>query len=469
MAKKMKKLGSNKQNMYFPVDNSANIHFAVLTKDRANTYRMTVEIDRSIDPVVLQEAFCAVAPRFPDLIAGVQQGFLKNIIVPADIDLTIIKDRKVLAYMPIVEINRCAFRLLYKNNKVSIEVFHSLTDGYGGMEFLKTLMCEYFIRAGITEPFRSSIVRHIDQSPTCEEYEDSFAIYAGKKKAPVNNISSYLPGGKEPKRDIETTTGEFSAQDIRTIAHQYNVSINTLLTAVMAKSIMELQMFYCNDVDSLKPVQIMVPADLRKIFPSRTLRNFSLYALPKVTKKDFGKDFCQVVYDIEKQIKKDFAKENLEAVMATNMTLDKNFILKNIPASLKNLVLRAGFHAVGKKQSSITLSNLGVMTFPEEISGYIKSFKVYLTPRAASPYNCTVSTYAGRLFVNFTRGSQHPELEPIFFANMQDLGVKAAIEVNDNSVIFEKYLDGAKIPVLSRPVFCYNSYGNYKEESDEQR
>jgi len=56
-----------------------------------------------------------------------------------------------------------------------------------------------------------------------------------------------------------------------------------LLTAVMAKSIIQMQLHNSKYGQKLKPVQIMVPADLRRIFPSKTLRNFSLYALPKVT------------------------------------------------------------------------------------------------------------------------------------------------------------------------------------------
>lgn len=35
------------------------------------------------------------------------------------------------------------FRVSYFERKINLEVFHALTDGLGGMNFLKALVCEY--------------------------------------------------------------------------------------------------------------------------------------------------------------------------------------------------------------------------------------------------------------------------------------------------------------------------------------
>ena len=48
-----------------------------------------------------------------------------------------------MARMSFKDIKKCAFRVICYKNRVAIEFFHALTDGAGGMVFLKSLMAEY--------------------------------------------------------------------------------------------------------------------------------------------------------------------------------------------------------------------------------------------------------------------------------------------------------------------------------------
>src|SRR5699024_11856888 len=52
------------------------------------------------------------------------------------------------------ENNAFLIRVLYFKKRISVEVFHSLTDGGGAAEFLKTLAYEYLLLKGRSEERR---------------------------------------------------------------------------------------------------------------------------------------------------------------------------------------------------------------------------------------------------------------------------------------------------------------------------
>lgn len=132
------------------------------------------------------------------------------------------------------------------------------------------------------------------------------------------------------------------------VSRRYHVTITTLLTAVMAKSIMELQYDQFENCRKYKPVQIMVPMNLRNIFPSKTLPNFSLYALPCVRHKDMEIPFEEFVHYIERQLKEQFIKERMEAMIATNTSLERDVVLSHLPLRAKCIALKTGFKFLGK-------------------------------------------------------------------------------------------------------------------------
>ena len=48
-----------------------------------------------------------------------------------------------LAHTPFESINECALRVIVYKNRIAVEFYHALTDGTGGMVFLKSLLAEY--------------------------------------------------------------------------------------------------------------------------------------------------------------------------------------------------------------------------------------------------------------------------------------------------------------------------------------
>ena len=75
---------------------------------------------------------------------------------------------------------------------------------------------------------------------------------------------------------------------------------------------------------------------------------------------------------------------------------------------------------------------LGQVKVPDAMAKYIRRFDFILGVQAAAPYNCGMLSYGDTVYVNFIRDIQEAELERHFFAVLQELGLSAMVESNQN-------------------------------------
>lgn len=131
------------------------------------------------------------------MVAGIQNGVFRHWVVPAETLPEIQLDDSPLTYMQPEQIRNCAMRVLYRGTRIAVEFFHSLTDGYGGFQFLRTLLAKYLELAhGVVCASDAELL--LPNTPVeAAEIEDSYTAYAGKEKAKHNHVQSYqIAGGK---------------------------------------------------------------------------------------------------------------------------------------------------------------------------------------------------------------------------------------------------------------------------------
>ena len=429
----------------YPIDNSAILHLAILKPGKANIFRFCANITEVVDPVALQKAVDNLTPRFPMLVAGIRSDLWRYYVVPVSQSPRVEPDSATIAYMDMEQIRRCAMRVLYRRHQISVEFFHSLTDGYGALIFLRHLVAEYFrIAHGIQCSIRE-LERTAPRFSEEAEAEDGFLTHAGQTNGPRNTVPSYQPGETELTDRVNITTGKFQTADILEAAHRYGISMTTFLTAVMMESLRELQ--------SKKPlrqksIQMMVPVNLRNLFPCKTLHNFSLYAVPRIDPEQLGEKFEDVVRKVDAQLKKQFTKEHLQAMFTPNVKLDNHPILRRIPLAIRCFFLRIAYGFLGGRTTSMSLSNLGRVQFPAEIEPYITGVAVHMSPRISSAYNCGVISHADKLYINFSRCMAKPELEILFFNKLAQHGCAPQVETDDMTADFTAL--GVPVEMMAR-------------------
>lgn len=124
----------------YSLDNWAIIHLAAMRKNYTNGFRIVVTLKEAVCEEALQKAVNHITLRFPTIIAGIRPIFFQYRVVPDNVPRRIKIEQECLAPMTKEEIQKCAFRILYAENRIVTEFFHSLTDGYGGMVVTNTLV-----------------------------------------------------------------------------------------------------------------------------------------------------------------------------------------------------------------------------------------------------------------------------------------------------------------------------------------
>ena len=195
----------------------------------------------------------------------------------------------------------------------------------------------------------------------------------------ASRYSYQLPGKEASHRLVLESPVTLPLTDLLNAAKKRGVSVTALLSAIMASSIMEIQQQ--SSPKKQRPVRIMVPVDLRRIFPSTTLRNFILYALPTMEPEECCLSLEELAAKFSRQIKDHLEKENLAGIMAYNVKTQNSFFFRLLPSKLKCFLMRVAYRYFGESNSSITFTNLGNLTLPEEMLPYVKSLSVTLTPR----------------------------------------------------------------------------------------
>ena len=129
---------------WMPLDNAAKIYPAAARKSWSNMFRLSATLTEAVDVEILQSALDVTVRRFPSIAARLRRGvfwyYLQQLAkAPQVMD----EHSYPLTRMSRQEMRRCAFRVIVYKKRIAVEFFHSVTDGTGGMIFLKTLLAEY--------------------------------------------------------------------------------------------------------------------------------------------------------------------------------------------------------------------------------------------------------------------------------------------------------------------------------------
>lgn len=405
----------------YPVDNASLLYLSLIRKNHTNAYRFTMTLTEDICPETLQQAVDRIYRRFPTVIAGFYPDFFHYRQIPAKSPPQVQPDSGILRTMSAKEIRECAYRVLYSGKTIAIEAFHALTDGYGAIASFTTLTAEYLrLKHGIRIPVENTLM-DLDTPPSPDELSDSYPDYeAGSPMLIPSRFAYQLPAHAPSSDGLFRSQLAIPTERLLDAAHRHGVSMTALVSAVMADSVMEIQKQHLGS-HRAKPVRIMVPVDLRRMFPSRTLRNFILYALPTLEAGDSEMPLEKKIRSFADQLRSQIEHSRLASIMAYNVRAQQNWLFRHIPLSFKCAFLRLGYRFFGESNSSVTVTNLGNVQLPSEMQPYVTGMEVILTPRVRSPYSCAMISLNGQVWINISRFSHEPELEKIFFQKLHSV------------------------------------------------
>ncbi len=421
-----------KINPWMKLDNAALIYPATMNRGWTALFRVSATLVEPVDDDILEVALKRTLRRLPFFGFQLKRGLFWFYLERSDRAPRIQADvGNPCAPLRFSENDGFGFRVRTYQNRIAVEFFHVLTDGTGGLVFLQTLTAEYLrLKYGAEIP-RDGRILDCAEPPQPEEAEDSFATHSGAITQSRKEDKAYhIRGTDEPDGFIHIVTGSMDAATVRKKAREKGVSLTEYLTAALILSIDALQRRSTLRTHLLKPVKICVPVNLRQVFPSRTLRNFSNYVNPGIDPRLGEYTFDETLNIVHHFMAMEVTKKLLNVKITTNVRTEQNAFLRAMPLFIKNAAMRVAYSQVGDAITSTSLSNLGVTNLPPEMAQYVKRMDFILGPLSDNRVCAAALTYNGRLRLSFTRTIREPALEREFFTRLVKLGIPVKVESN---------------------------------------
>lgn len=400
-------------------DSAGIIYPYVKSKDRASVFRIETELKEKADISVLLKAVSDISKRFPTFFVKLVTENKMYKMKPAEEHNVVYSEMRNVCRTFNFD-KDIPLRVVVHDNRISLEIFHLLADGHGAVIFFKSLLAQYYKLMGESIEYDDEILNPSD-APDEEELRDAFLdIYKGGNK----NVSrtgkfAYQYCKNEPHTKLNITQLKVSSDDIYKLAKQYNTTVGVLLISIYIYSFYSLK-----NRKSKKQIKISVPADLRRIFPSKTLRNFSLYAIVGISPAKCNWTLESIIAAVSNELKEQLSKENLLNMAYTNVTSANTKFFELLPLPLKKAVLCFGFDFMGERLFTSALSNLGVMELPECLKKHITDVRWFVGEAMVNQINAVTVTYNGYTNIIFSSRVLNDEVQKQYAYILNDHGIE---------------------------------------------
>lgn len=407
---------------WYKIDNAGKMFQAAHQPYSDAVYRIAVNMKEDIKPDILEKAVNDLRYRFPSFFVHVKNGFFWNYLETNKKTFRVQEETAFInQYINPKKNNNYAFAIYYYQNRISLECLHAITDGYGALEFLKSILYRYLERQG-HEVETEGIVRTKDETPTPEEVEDSYNKYYTKDKVAREKIPvAYYPKGQklDKSKGFGVIYGKMDSGELLKVAKKHNATITQYISALYTYSVIKMH----KDKFKGKPITTCIPANVRGLFPSKTLRNFSLAFYCTIQPKH-KMTFQEVLEETKKAFEREMQKEKMQNFLNANVRLEKMFIMRISPLPLKTLVIKIGKKLIADRKNTRSVSNLGILKLPKSIEKHI------IDVECSNTDGMSIMTAKNIATISFVRRIKETEIEQYFFKTLAKEGIKIEIQSN---------------------------------------
>lgn len=460
-AQKEAKRNQQRRN-WLALDNASKIFPSTMSSTDTKVFRFTVELFEEVDPDILQEALDITYDNFPLYNSILRRGMFWYYFQESQERPIVEKETEA----PVQALYRfdnknLLFRVLYYKKRIHLEVFHALSDGTGASWFLQLLISNYLnLRYPDEESPDAGLMREYANTDLdkARQIEDSFAKYFArpkqkeKKKTWQKLREQRLLNRQKDKEDSEKEDKEWkniyqirghrtpdhrmrifessmSVSEVIKLAKERNTSLSVFLTSVYILAIyrdkLESQAYRKNEKTT--SITISVPVNLRGFYPSHSARNF--FATVKIGYEFEGEqasleDICQSVHE---QYQSQITKDKLEDKLYKLYKFEENLALRPVFRPVKDFVLKI-INKLQDRKLTAALSNMGRISFPEEVEDHIA--RVFVFTAVRKPQFACIS-FKDEFTLTFSSPYIETGIQKHFYRILTDLGLDICIGTNN--------------------------------------
>lgn len=464
------------EKIWYELDAFAKTYSSIISEGRTTCFRLSVLFSEYIDLEILQKVVISLEKKYPFYNSELKKGIFWNYLQQKKAHF-MIEEEKTYPCTDIQKDN--PLRIIYFNNKLSIEIAHFLTDGKGAALFFQDLIEEYlekkYFLENIEKDKTDSLIDKTEKKKKVEiekinkiinfgkkinknekdfenkkseknffektrellgndsvlknsqknEYVDLYEKYMRKvSKETTINSAFHLPMKILEKGQYHITTGEIDVESLKEESKKYGTTIGKYLLSVYFKILLDRYS------QAKNPIVIGVPVDLRKIFEETTYRNFFINITPSVDASLGAYSLSEIItyldnYFALKITKKEFYKSIYKA-----MNPMQNIIIKSVPYLIKRMFFPFIFDYYGERGYTTGFSNLGIFKVNKKYEKYLKGFRFLPPPSKRCKIKMGVISDCNKVYVNFGNLTANYDIERDFFVYLRKRGIKSKIITN---------------------------------------
>lgn len=415
------------------LDNAAKIFPSVTNSRLTHLFRLAVRLTDAIRPEILQKAVETTLQKFPTFRVRLKPGFFWFSLVDEPSVPEITRD----SASPCLPFRRQSrgphlFRVRYHGHRIGVEFSHALTDGMGGLVFLRSLTAEYLALTGVSAE-DSEDLRRLRTPAAPDEGEDRFPslFEPGFPQYETWDRAFVPPWPLLPKGRYGVTTGLLDVAEVLQRAKSQGATLTEFLAATLLASIQDtfLELPAKTRRRLAGPIRVVLPVNLRTVFPSKTLRNFFVVVPVEIDLRLGTYEFEEIVRKVHHQLQGEMDRRLLKKQIMRNLRGELNPLARILPLPLKNLVLTSVYGSYERRHTA-SLSNLGRTGWPGPWAEHIEGMDFTPPPSPFCHVNVGVVTCDHQLSLTFGNLSTQTEVERAFFGRLRRLGLGVRISSN---------------------------------------
>lgn len=412
---------------WYELDNAAKIVPSTTQGTDTRVFRISVELTEEVDGATLQRAVDRTLLEFPYFNSILKRGMFWYYLEASELRPVVEQEHLPACCAIYAEGRRnLLYRVLFYRRRISLEMFHVLTDGTGAFEFLKVILTNYLkLRHDISD----EAVGPMNISSSQEKESDAFDQYYEKKRGRAEAAKTapkrayHLHGYRDENLRVHLIEGTVSTRAFIGYCHKLGATVAEVTTALYMESMIREMTTREKDL----PIVLSVPVNLRNYFASSTTRNFFGVINVVFYPKDYDGTLGSIIQKVRESFESQLKEDQVSLTMNSYSSLEKNLAVKVVPLPIKNFVIRRA-NAMVQRGITGTVSNVGKVTMPQVLCPYIDRFVCFM---AAPDAQICLSSFQDKMCFGIASAfEEHPVLMH-FFRALSDEGMEVELSSND--------------------------------------
>ena len=425
------KTKSFQERGWLKLDNAAKLFPSIISEDLTHVFRITASLKEPVRYSSIREAVEITSRRFPYFGVSLRSGIFWHFLEFNDqLPRIQVEEEIPCTAFALKRKNEPLYRVIIKANRISVEFLHILTDGAGALEYLKSLLYTYLSLVGKQISSSGNII--LPGTPLSdEEYEDGYNKFFHKLPSPTKTVKAWqLPFRLNNKPRLRVLSAEISIDDIVKVSHGHKVSVTEYFVSVCYFSLQKILMSgkEQSKKGEQKVLRIEIPVNMRKLYPGRTLRNFSLFVAPEIDVRLGTYTLEEILKSVHHQLQIGTDIKQISRFMSSNVSYEKMLIIRILPLFIKKIVIGRVYNKLSSRRLTGLVTNLGKVTLPGGMEEMVDSFELIAPPpNRKVKVNTALVSFKGKLRICFSNITQSREFERHVLKHLSDTGIHVKI------------------------------------------